>query len=171
MKANEIGHFPWLPPQHQFDKGGYPRKYLAKDAAGNIVWEGSSSKWLTNWAILGEVDLVDIPKGLEYGECLVDLQTADDCYCADILEVPGEQEGFPFKYVALRGSGWAEAGFPFYDDTFDPKDPYQTGKGCYALIRGKAAEKFIKLAKEDFIPSFKEISTGDYKADFVLPKE
>lgn len=163
MKQNEIGHFPWLPPQNSFDKGGYPRQYMLKDAAGNIVWDGGSSKWATNWAMLGEVDLVDIPKDAPFSELLVDLQTATDCYCADLLVVNG------VRYVALQGSGWAEAGFPFYDDTFDPKDPYTKGSGCYALIRGKAAEKFIKLAKQDFIPSFKEISTGDYKADFVLP--
>jgi hypothetical protein len=165
MKDNEIGHFPWLPPQNQFDKGGYPRQYIAHDEKGKCIIENGHTKWATNWKILGEVDLIDIPKGKEYDELLVDLQTAQECYCADLLVVDG------VRYVALKGSGWADEGFPFYDDTITEKDLYATGSGCYALIRGKAAEEFIKLAKKDCIPSFKAVFTGDYRQDFVLPKE
>ena len=164
MKNNEIGHFPYLPPQHQFDKGDrYPRQYIAHDDKDKLI---IPIKWANNWAILGEVELVDIPnipKDTEFSELLVDLQTAQDCYCADKLIVNGT------TYVYLLGSGWSDCGFPFYDDTITEENLYETGKGSYALIRGEAAEKFIKLAKQDFIPDFKEVSTGDYKKDFCLP--
>jgi len=73
------------------------------------------------------------------------------------------------KYVYLRGSGWADCGFPFFDETFDPKDPFQTGKGCYVLLKGKARNRFVKLAKQDFIPTFNDCSTGNITKDFSLP--
>jgi hypothetical protein len=68
------------------------------------------------------------------------------------------------------GSGWADAGWPFFDDVISEKDLYKTGCGSYALIKGKAREKFIELAKQDFIPSFNECVTGDIQADFALQK-
>lgn len=166
MKKNEIGHFPYLAPRTSFGEDDrYPKRYIAHDENGKLVLtKDGNIKWVTNWEILGEVELVNIPKNAPFGELLVDLQTANDCYCADELEVDG------VKYVHLQGSGWADCGFPFYDDIFDIKDPYKIGNGCYALIRGLARNRFVKLAKKDYIPSFREISTGDYKKDFCLPK-
>ena len=169
MKDNEIGHFPYLPPQNQFDKGGFPRKYLGKDKSGQLkTGKDGQLVWEINWKMLGEVETVPIPidHPFKSDEPLVDLQSGPmDCYIANLLEWDGE------TYVYLIGSGWAEQGFPFYDEIFDPKDPYTTGKGCYALIRGVAKDKFIALAKKDCIPDFNDISTGDIKRDFVLPTE
>lgn len=166
MKNNEIGHFPYLAPRTKYGDDCYPRRYIAHDKDGHcLLTKDGQIKWENNWKILGEVEVVDIPKNAPLGKLLIDLQTANDCYCADILEVNG------IKYVSLVGSGWAEVGFPFYDDTISEKDLYETGKGCYALIRGKARDTFIKLAEQDYIPSFKDVFTGDYKKDFCLPKE
>jgi hypothetical protein len=164
MKTNEIGQFPYVKPTNEYSKDVHPRRYIAHTEAGN-------TKWVNNWKIMGEVDLIDIPENHPFSELLIDLQTAFDCYCADILEVPGEVEGETIKYVYLRGSGWADLGFPFFDDTITNEDPYKTGSGCYALLRGKARDKFIKLSKQDFIPSFEDCFTGDLKKDFVLPKK
>jgi hypothetical protein len=162
MKRNEIGHFPMI---ISYGVDSYPRRYLARDINGkNCITEDGQIKWENNWAIMGEVELVDIPQDAPFGELLIDLQTAHDCFCANEFEVND------VKYIALEGSGWAGVGFPFYDDTISEKDLYETGSGCYALIRGKARDEFIKLAKQNFIPSFKEVFTGDYKKDFCLPK-
>jgi len=164
MNKNEIGQFPYLPPQNQFDKGGYPRTYIAKDEKGKLaLGVDGNIKWANNWKIISDIELIDIPDNTLYGELLIDLQTACDCYCANILEVNGIQ------YIKLTGSGWAETGFPFYDDTITEKHLYETGRGCYALIRGKAKDRFIKIAKKGCIPSFKDIFT-DYQKDFCLPK-
>ena len=159
MKSNEIGHFPYQPPRNQYDNGGHPRQLL--------TWENGNVKWLPNWKILGEVDVVNIPHEPPFknDEPLIDLQTAHDCYCANELEVNGK------KYIHLFGSGWADEGFPFYDDSFNPKDPYETGRGCYALLQGKARNKFFKLAQQDCIPTFNNCSTGNIKKDFILPKD
>jgi len=156
MKNNEIGHFPCQPPKNQFEEGSYPRTILK--------WEGENIIWPPNWKTLGKAELVNLPVGHPFGKILVDLQTGDACCCADEIEYKG------VKYVYLQGSGWADEGFPFHDKTFDPNNPYETGKGCYALIKGQARNKFVKLAKQDCIPSFNDCSTGDIKKDFALPK-
>ena len=175
MKTNEIGHFPYVKPIGTLldvVSDVHPRQYIAHTEDGSIDWsQNGHIKWINNWKIMGEVDLVDIPKDKEFSELLIDLQTANDCYCADVLEAPGEVEGETIKYVCLRGSGWAEMGFPFFDDTITNEDPYATGKGCYALLRGKARDRFIKIAKKDHMPSFEDCFTGDIRKDFVLPKD
>jgi hypothetical protein len=158
MKTNEIGHFPYCPPVNQYDNGGHPRTILTYDENKNIVWK-------PNWKIIGEVELIDFLHIIPFeNKPLVDLQTNQECYYADIFYCEGE------TYIRLIGSGWADDGFPFYDDTIDVKDLYATGKGSYAFIRGKAKDNFIAIAKNNGIPSFRNIFTGDYKKDFVLPK-
>jgi len=154
LKRNEIGHFPYV-PKKGFSGGGYPKLDHTYDDKGN-------SKWIGTWKSLGEVDLISLPDPFVAGKLLYDLQTANDCYCADDLEINGVQ------YIYLYGSGWAECGFPFYDETFDPDDPYKTGNGCYAYIRGIAREKFLKRCSKCTM-TFRNVFTGDVKADFVLP--
>lgn len=183
MKPNEIGHFPYVKPtvDNPF-KDCHPRQYIAHTEDGKLeLTVDGNIKWVNNWKVIGEVDLIDVPKGLKFTELLVDLQTYNDCYCADILEVPEEVEGETIKYVLeveretikyvfLRGSGWSDLGFPFYDDAISDKDVYVTGNGCYAMLRGKARDRFIKIAKQDRLPTFEDCFTGDIKKDFVLPK-
>jgi len=171
MKDNEIGQFPYVKPTNDYCRDYHPREYIAHTEDGKLeLTDKGRIKWIQNFKIMGEVDLIDIPKGKECSELLIDLQTAHDCYCADILELDGEVEGETIKYVCLYGSGWADFGFPFYDDTITEKNTHNTGKGCYALLRGKARDKFIKIAKKDCLPSFEDCFTGDIKKDFVLPK-
>jgi hypothetical protein len=82
-------------------------------------------------------------------DCVVDLQTAADCYCADTFRVDGE------TFVFLRGSGWKNCGWPF-------------DAGRYFLLGGKTARKFVDLASQDFIPGFREAYSGriqDFAAD------
>ena len=166
MKDNEIGHFAYDKPRFKSNKTNqYPRQRIAKDSKGNILFtEGEQIKWLSNWESLGEVDTIDSIEGIPFTELLIDLQTAQDCYCADLLVVNG------VEYVCLTGSGWAGVGFPFWDEIFDPEHPYITGRGCYAILRGEAKDKFIALARKDYIPDFKKVSTGNHREDFILPK-
>ena len=173
LKPNEVGHFAYRPTTNSYDKGGYPRFYLSHDENEQGTISRFGTKWVNNWHILGEVDLVDIPKNHPYKECIIDLQTATDCYCADTIET--EIDGVVVtKYIVLRGSGWSDCGFPFYDDTITNDDPYLTGKGCYALIRGLAMKRFLELAKQDCIPNLRDVTKGefkDFKNDFALPAE
>jgi hypothetical protein len=158
MKKNEIGHHPYQAPRHQFDKGGFKTTLLE--------YENEKVKWIPNWKILGEVDVIDIPIGHPYlnDEPLIDLQAGSmHCYIADEMEYEG------VKYIVLIGNGWGdEQGFPFNEVDFNPKEPFEHTTGMYALIRGVARDKFIELAKKDCIPDFNDIFTGDYKKDFVL---
>ncbi len=157
MKPNEIGHFPYMPPRNQFDKGGYERIYIDHVEDDGVVWA-------TNWKILGEVTTINIPEHFQ-SEILIDLQTASDCYCADLLTIDEKQ------YIFLYGSGWMECGFPFSSTSFDPDDPFETkgsAKGGYALLKGKAVDKFIELAKKDYLPNFDDCSTGNFQDDFIL---
>ncbi len=155
MKHNEIGHFPYRKPAHQFDTGGYDRQDLA--------WEGDQIRWLPRWISLGEVDLVKVipPQEFKWVRLLYDLQTAHDCYCADLNELDGVQ------YIYLQGSGWADSGFPFFDETFDPKKPFETGKGSYALIRGVAKDKFMQQCENGPL-NFLSVTTGNVRDDFCL---
>jgi len=82
-------------------------------------------------------------------DCVVDLQTAADCYCADTFKVGRE------TFVFLLGSGWKTCGWPF-------------DAGRYFLLGGETARKFVDLASQDFIPGFREAYSGriqDFAAD------
>lgn len=151
MQPNEIGHFPFR-KRGKFDKGSYPRFDFINDKP--------------TWVSLGEVEVIEWPKeGIDLGvETLVyDLQSADDAFCANDIEING------IKYIYLYGSGWAIFGFPFFDDSFDPKNPYKTGNGCYALLRGEARLKFLQGCEKGNM-DFLSVTTGNIKADFVLPE-
>lgn len=153
MNGNEIGHFPyWKAPKGSFHESGYPKEHYA------------NGKWIPTFVLLGEVETVQYPpEGIDTDNCVYDLQHGSQaCYYAADVVING------VSYIYLLGNGWADVGFPFFDETFDPKKPYETGKGCYALIKGKARDKFLKRCKNG-TQTFLSVSTGDVQADFVLP--
>lgn len=153
MKENEIGHFPfWEAPKDSFDRGGYPRQHYRE------------GKWEPTFVLLGEVEIIEYPpEGVDTNNCIYDLQSGNEaCYYAADVVVNG------VNYIYLLGNGWADCGFPFFDETFDPHEPYKTGRGCYALIRGKARENFLKQCDKGTM-TFLSVSTGNVMADFVLP--
>lgn len=152
MKPNEIGHFPYRKvPKNSFFSSGYP-KFLRIDGISSPTWKS-----------LGEGPTIPIPpEGFSTDNCIYDLQSGNDaCYYAANIELFGVQ------YVWLLGNGWADRGFPFYDDSFDPKEPYKTGNGCYALIKGLARKRFLKKC-DDGSMEFINVSTGNTQNDFSL---
>ncbi len=165
LREGQLCYFPWVEGAHQFDKAGYPREVLRLDSEGTPVRRaGMDLLWVSNLWLLGDAVLVEGLLGERLGECVFDLQTADDCYCADLLESGGE------VYISLQGSGWADLGFPFYDDAITVEDPYRTGLGCYALVRGAGAERFRAIAAEDRLPDYRSVvGEDDWREIFVLP--
>jgi hypothetical protein len=83
-----------------------------------------------------------------YEDCkkdlLVDLQTATDCYCADLIKINNK------KFVYLFGSGWKDCGFPYYQSV--KEDDQRSGH--YLLLSGKACEIFCELINDDRISKF-----------------
>jgi len=157
VKENEIAHHPYQPAPNEFSTEGYPTQIL--------TWEGDKIKWVPNFAILGELETLQLPEeGVEHEDCIFDLQSGSlTCYSAFFLHIDGQ------KYVSLVGNGWGEeCGFPFNEPDFDPKHPYKHGKGQYPLLKGKAMQNFIDICNQDRVPDFKEVTTGDIHADFVL---
>jgi hypothetical protein len=71
------------------------------------------------------------------------------------------------NYIWLLGNGWADFGFPFYEENFDPKDPYEFKRGCYALIRRKARKNFLSRCENGSM-DFDNVTTGNIKDDFAL---
>jgi len=165
LKPNEIGHFPYRAPRNEFDNGGYPKLELARDEKGNVQWDKNDrSLWIPTWKSLGEVTTIQYPpEGININDCIYDLQAgSESCYYAANVVINNH------KYIYLLGNGWADCGFPFHDDSFDPAEPHKTGKGCYALLRYKARENFKKQC-ENGTMTFQSVFTGDVIADFVLP--
>ena len=151
MKPNEIGHFPFRESSKD-----YPSMELS--------WIGTKEnpeiKWVPRFKLLGIPPSIPA-QSFNTDNCVFDLHAGSmTCYyAADVLI--GE-----VKYIWLLGNGWSEAGFPFTDDTFDPENPYETGKGCYALLKGKARKNFLQLCKQDYLPTFNQCFT--HLSDFVL---
>jgi len=84
------------------------------------------------------------------GECLYDLQCGNEaCYtCYQHVTMNGN------RILCFYGNGWIDEGFPYDEE-----------KG-YPGIIGKTAENLRKCFKEDSIPMFHEIYSGDIR-DFV----
>jgi len=76
-------------------------------------------------------------------ECIVDLQTAQDCYYAELCRIHDE------SFIQPIGSGWKEMGYPFFLDR------------TYPVLRGITAQRASAIAAGQFLPGWKEIYSGD----------
>ena len=115
MNRNELWHFGLINNKH-------PLQDIVKDDNGRLVFENDRLVWKSNAQFFGEVDIVSTD-GAVSKELVLDLQTGNDCYCAELIEVKEKPEYEPFSYLYIYGSGWKELGFPFYEEDFDPEDP------------------------------------------------
>jgi hypothetical protein len=153
MRPNEVVQFLC---KDKNGKRSYPRETL--DVSNGRV------NWLPNYQQF-ELDTVLIPEGTSIGEVILDLQAGSlSCYVASILKHADHE------FVYLIGSGWAERGFPFYDDSFDPSDPHIMGRGCYAFLQGSAKERFLRISSTDCLPDFDDCFKDgeELRENFIL---
>ena len=151
MKENEIGHFPWSEQHKQYTN--LTCRYDKE--TDRIVWEYP-------FEMLGVVQILQV-KSCRFIKCVYDLQTADDCYSADLLDIDYTLDGEEYNnapVIGLMGSGWAELGFPFNDEKYTGEGRYESSRGQYAYLRGKARDRFIEICDENNkIPILKDVCT------------
>jgi GR25 family glycosyltransferase involved in LPS biosynthesis len=152
MNSNEVVHFI---RKDMHGKHSYPRQTI--DMSNDRV------NWLPNHDTL-QLETIKIPEGTKFGDVILDLQAGSSCFLACYLSHDGNE------FIHLIGNGWAERGFPFYDDAFNPADPYEMGSGCYAFLKGEAKRRFLKIAATDCLPDFSDChkATDNFTDNFIL---